>query len=558
VARVAHAAMATPAGSSSVGGRLEDQLTVVLTTSPVGYVPDTSRGGCVSKRTCFQDDHPAADSTFASALSEPDLAPSHDSDRRTHPSTRLIEEVFASIASFSGAGACAKIIVADGVKVREGEGATSKFRAGVVTREAEEKYKMYLRRVKILTETESSVLYGALLLRLDQRHGFAHALRRGLLRVKTPFVLVAQHDRSFVRRVDLGKVIDAMALVNTANPLTRSHACMDPLEAHMESTRMETRHVEGVRPEDAAASERAASERAASERARNGSDSFRLNYVGFPTSTTLSHERHVLCKYGLEVRPFEVKVRARPHACVNACANACACASKSDSSPRDAPSNVIALLPLLQFYDSMHVASTRWYLSRVFGRERYCVLPRGGFIEDTLGQLMLRQIREAHGKAEEEPEPSSFSSSPAGSPRRGNQTALSSPRGNARDRTRARVIEAHVPYGIYVHVASTEHPGVPVCGHIDGRDSRLAERGLKIWRFEDAHTPEEVWRERERTTPGTPEGIDTVPSRSAGSTPPRTQRTPARGTAVPSLEENALGGFFDPPDRVELPRDVWT
>ena len=55
----------------------------------------------------------------------------------------------------------------------------------------------------------------------------------------------------------------------------------------------------------------------------------------------------------------------------------------------------VALLPLLQFYDSMHVASTRWYLSRVFGRERYCTLPKGGFIEDTLGQLMLRAAREA-------------------------------------------------------------------------------------------------------------------------------------------------------------------
>ena len=43
----------------------------------------------------------------------------------THPSTRVLEEVFASIARFAGAGACAKVIVADGVKMREGEDATA-------------------------------------------------------------------------------------------------------------------------------------------------------------------------------------------------------------------------------------------------------------------------------------------------------------------------------------------------------------------------------------------------------------------------------------------------
>ena len=123
----------------------------------------------------------------------------------THPSTRVLEEVFASIARFAGAGACAKVIVADGVKMREGDVGTRMFRPGVVTRDAEAKYRHYLRRVKRLTLTKSSVLYGARLLILTERHGFAHALRRGICRaVRTPFVLVAQHDRSFVRAVVRG------------------------------------------------------------------------------------------------------------------------------------------------------------------------------------------------------------------------------------------------------------------------------------------------------------------------------------------------------------------
>ena len=145
-----------------------------------------------------------------------------------------------------------------------------------------------------------------------------------------PFVLVAQHDRSFVRAADLAAVVDAMAAANALAPLSRN--------------------TPGYAKKDGA--------------------SFRLNYVGFPTSTTATHARHVLSKYALEIAPFE-----------------------APTTTTTTTKTSVALLPLLQFYDSMHVASTRWYLSRVFGRERYCTLPKGGFIEDTLGQLMLRAAR---------------------------------------------------------------------------------------------------------------------------------------------------------------------
>jgi hypothetical protein len=47
-----------------------------------------------------------------------------------NPSTRLIEEVIASI-SFAGLEKCRKLIVCDGVKVRE----ENKFRSGKVTGE---------------------------------------------------------------------------------------------------------------------------------------------------------------------------------------------------------------------------------------------------------------------------------------------------------------------------------------------------------------------------------------------------------------------------------------
>ena len=382
----------------------------------------------------------------------------------------MLEEVFASIARFAGAGACAKVIVADGVKMREGDDATSKFRSGVVTRDAEAKYRHYLRRVKRLTLTKSSVLYGARLLILTERHGFAHALRRGICRaVATPFALVAQHDRSFVRAVDLAAVVDAMAAANAKAPLATSDA-------------------DGEHGSHAKA--------------------FRLNYVGFPTSTTVTHARHVRSKYALEIAPFEAPRFADS-------AEDEARRGEGEGEGENEHERSVALLPLLQFYDSMHVASTRWYLSRVFGRERYCTLPKGGFIEDTLGQLMLRAARDAASAARE--------------------AEADEEDGAAKDRNNKRVAdairEAHRPFGAYVRVASVDPdaPGEPVCGHIDGRDSRLADGSNRKFWFEEKHTSEEAWGELERV-----ERLDETFSAS-----------------------DVVSGFFDPRDSVALPQDVW-
>ena len=395
----------------------------------------------------------------------------------THPSTRVLEEVFASIARFAGAGACAKVIVADGVKMREGEDATCKFRSGIVTRDAERKYRHYLRRVKRLTLTPGSVLHGARLMVLEQRHGFAHALRRGICRaVKTPFVLVAQHDRSFVRAADLAAVVDAMAAANALAPLSRKTPSADE------------------------------------------PSKIRLNYVGFPTSTTATHARHVLSKYALEIAPFEAPTSSDVTD-ASFDAKLSSDVASSDSSPPNPKTETVALLPLLQFYDSMHVASTRWYLSRVFGRERYCTLPKGGFIEDTLGQLMLRTARDAARAA-----------------RVAGDAAEKKSVGDEKRKVVDAIRDAHRPFGAYVRVASLDpdKPGDPVCGHIDGRDSRLADGANRKFWFEEWHTSEEAWGELERNARNDDGDDDECFS-----------------------ARDVVPGFFDPPDAVALPEDVW-
>ena len=345
------------------------------------------------------------------------------------------------------------MIVADGVKLRDGKGVGDcKFRSGMVTKDAEINYRRYLKRIEVLINKKGSALYDATLLVLEQRHGFAHALRRGMVRVKTPFVLVAQHDRSFVKAVDLENILPKMHNVNVKNQLKSSS--------------------------DAESGTATASITATSTRTASHTHT-RLNYVGFPTGTTITHAHHVRSKYALEVTPFEVG---------------------SDDAGDDNQKNKITLLPLVQFYDSMHVASTRWYLSKVFGRERYCTLPKGGFIEDTLGQMMLKDARACRENTVSD-----------------NVSEFMSQK-----------------YGVFVRVASMDDPGSPVCGHIDGRDLRLAnEDNGKFW-FKEIHTSEETWGGIERGM----EGVQNDGDKN-------------KNVAIDVL------GFFDPADSADLPNDVW-
>ena len=96
-------------------------------------------------------------------------------------------------------------------------------------------------------------------------------------------------------------------------------------------------------------------------------------------------------------------------------------------------SREVRLLPLLQWYDSTHVASAEYYRHFVFSR-RVKRVARGGFIEDKLGQEQLRVILE-------------------------------------------RGVGAHVPYGTFM---LDDGSGAPVVQHLDGHDTRNGERFVHV------------------------------------------------------------------------------
>jgi hypothetical protein len=242
------------------------------------------------------------------------------------PCTHLIEQVFASIDQHANLESAQKIVVCDGYKVNSDS--KVKFRNGVVGEDDVAKYERYINRLRYLTRQPSSCLFAAKLLVLENRHGFAYALWRGIMRVTTEFVLVAQHDRDFRRPVSISLVINALDVHGNVN--------------------------------------------------NNGREA--ISYIGFPTSTTLGYDWKTSGRLGLK----GLMLNRIPIAHVNEKLHI-----KSEKSVNESLN--VSLLPLVQFYDSMHLARTHWYLSRIYGTQRYCTLPRGCFIESALGQFMFQR-----------------------------------------------------------------------------------------------------------------------------------------------------------------------
>ena len=145
-----------------------------------------------------------------------------------HPGTFLLEEVVASLHRFlPGSSACRLLLVADGYRITDAP-ALKRGRVDAAQAAAYERYLARIAEATRATSAASSPLRGAELLALYEQHGCAHALRRGLLRISTPFVLVVQHDRPMIAAADLASLCAALQASSDINYIglpTSMNAC---------------------------------------------------------------------------------------------------------------------------------------------------------------------------------------------------------------------------------------------------------------------------------------------------------------------------------------------
>lgn len=141
----------------------------------------------------------------------------------SNPSTHMLEEVLARFSLVPRLNECQKIIVCDGFKVRD----RAKHRAGCITADEVESYKQYITNLRSLaagvypesllspspsTEDQAQQAFSVSLFKrtqvveLGERQGFGFAVKAvlemrkqdGEFMINTPFLMVVQHDRTFM------------------------------------------------------------------------------------------------------------------------------------------------------------------------------------------------------------------------------------------------------------------------------------------------------------------------------------------------------------------------
>lgn len=143
---------------------------------------------------------------------------------KSNPSTELLEKVFETFKHCGDdfAYRCRKVIVCDGCRQRD-KCTTKKhtndkqsMRNGIVTADQNGNYSAFKQNLKRLCQecngsSPSSPFSRTSVHELDVRQGYGFALRHALREcVATPYVIVIQHDRTFMRPTPITETVRAM------------------------------------------------------------------------------------------------------------------------------------------------------------------------------------------------------------------------------------------------------------------------------------------------------------------------------------------------------------
>lgn len=288
----------------------------------------------------------------------------------SHPSLELLEKTLASFAFVPDVHECRFVIVADGCRRRAAPASnactsssspadfqqrtkygnlSTAMRSGFVNDEYARRYDEMKSALRARCEAQSSQEWhpvrapfaGVRLLFLTERVGYGFALKEALridcALVTTRYVMVVQHDRTWLRSCSIATVLAAM-----------------------EGSRRWRHSSDGA------------------EEVRE-SDEPIVNCVSFVTRSTLNY----ISRFHGRATTRSLDVDLSNHVRY---------LSQEIDFHEGAPAGPAFLVPLLQFYDSTHLALTGYYRDFIFDPKRRLVA-RGGFVEDKVSTAMLRVMR---------------------------------------------------------------------------------------------------------------------------------------------------------------------
>jgi len=125
----------------------------------------------------------------------------------TNPEVMFLADVVSSYwLRVPALKSCNLIVVCDGTDVQERIEDVN-YRRGRVDKAGLQRYEMYKDNIEAWCSENHE---NACVLRLSKRMGFALAVREALVQVKTPYVMIVQHDRVLKETFDVEAVLSAM------------------------------------------------------------------------------------------------------------------------------------------------------------------------------------------------------------------------------------------------------------------------------------------------------------------------------------------------------------
>lgn len=296
---------------------------------------------------------------------------------RSNPSTELLQRTMETflLCGVDFAYKCRKVIVCDGFRVDEKDNKVKKYsntkqamRNGIVDSQQAENYVMFKKNLRSLCEnaTPSDVFSNTEVEELDSRHGYGFALRHALRYcVRTQFVCVIQHDRTFMRHTPMEEAVRAMwnhRHIKYIGMSMRSNLSYRDLFLDKYGRSYERDLMASVqRPPELLLSENDYGPNSDStQKMEFSSEKLRMNI-----------ENLARAYQGSTQNLSEVAYR------------------KQNPSPDGL--HQLTLTPTLFWYDNVHICETKHYRDFVFD-DYYKMVVRGGFVEDKLSPVIKRTV----------------------------------------------------------------------------------------------------------------------------------------------------------------------
>lgn len=303
---------------------------------------------------------------------------------KSNPSTELLERVFDTF--FHGGNAfalkCRKLIVCDGC--REKTEKVSKrhsnfkqaMRNGIVNSEQLDNYIDFKAALKVLCAAASSdsPFCSAEVVELEERQGYGFALRHALREcIHTPYVIVIQHDRTFMRPCPIYETVRAMwhhRNVKYVGMSMRTNLMYrDMFLGKYGRSFMDDMAACTLRPPELAL-----------DANLFGPDSESSNNMDYGGQETLRQNIQALAE------TYRTSQQNADHV------------EWMQTHPLPPEKWQLSLTPTFFWYDNVHICETAHYRDFVFN-QRYKMVVRGGFVEDKLSPVLKKTV-ERFGLAE--------------------------------------------------------------------------------------------------------------------------------------------------------------